>query len=68
MSGDEQRRIAAAAHVRIYGDIWVVDQREGPSPVDAFSLNEREPNPFEWLLSRRHRAAALDRLDARSRG
>ncbi len=50
MSGDEQRRIAAAAHVRIYGDIWVVDQREGPSPVDAFSLNEREPNPFEWLL------------------
>ena len=50
MSGDEQRRVAAASHVRIYGDLWVVDQRERPAPVDAYSLNEREPNPFEWLV------------------
>ncbi len=50
MGGDEQRRIAAAAHVRIYGDVWVVDQRERPAPVDAYSLNEREPNPLESLI------------------
>ncbi len=50
MSGDEQRRIAAISHVRIYGDVWVVDQREHAAPADAYSLNEREPNPFEWLF------------------
>jgi hypothetical protein len=50
MGGDEQRRVAAAAHVRIYGDVWVVDQRERAGPADAYSLNEREPNPFEWLV------------------
>ena len=50
MSGDEERRIAGAAHVRIYGDVWVVDQREPFAPVDAISLNEREPNAFEWLV------------------
>jgi hypothetical protein len=51
MSGDEAKRIAAATHVRIYGGVWVVDQREAPAPVEAFSMNEREPNPFEWLFS-----------------
>jgi 4-amino-4-deoxy-L-arabinose transferase-like glycosyltransferase len=50
LTGDEQRRIASAAHVRIYGDAWVVDQRERPAPVDAYALNEREPNPWEWLV------------------
>jgi hypothetical protein len=50
MGGEEQRRIAASAHVRIYGDLWVVDQREKPAPADAYALNEREPNPFEWLV------------------
>jgi 4-amino-4-deoxy-L-arabinose transferase-like glycosyltransferase len=48
--GDDQRRIASAGHVRIYGDIWVVDQREGPGPVDAFAVNEREPNPLEFVF------------------
>jgi hypothetical protein len=51
MGADEQQRIAAAAHVRVYGpDVWVVDQREKPAPIDAYSMNEREPNPFEWLV------------------
>jgi hypothetical protein len=50
LSGDEQKHIAAEAHVRIYGDTWVVDQREPAAPLDAFSLNERQPNPFEWLV------------------
>ena len=28
LGGDGERKIAGAAHVRIYGDAWVVDQRE----------------------------------------
>jgi 4-amino-4-deoxy-L-arabinose transferase-like glycosyltransferase len=51
MSGAEQKKIAAMAHVRIYGDTWIVDQREAAAPLDAYSLNEREPNVFEWLLT-----------------
>jgi hypothetical protein len=50
MSADEQRRYASIAHVRVYGDTWIVDQREPPAPLDAYSLNEREPNVFEWLF------------------
>jgi Dolichyl-phosphate-mannose-protein mannosyltransferase len=50
LSADEQRHVASIAHVRIYGDVWVVDQREPAAPLDAYSLNEREPNPFEWLV------------------
>jgi hypothetical protein len=51
LSSDELRKIAAAAHVGVYGDTWIVDQREGHAPLDAYSLNEREPGVFEWLLS-----------------
>jgi 4-amino-4-deoxy-L-arabinose transferase-like glycosyltransferase len=50
--------VVADAHVRVYGDLWVVDQRERAAPVDAFSMNEREPNLIEWLLwnpTERHR-------------
>ncbi len=50
LTGDEQRKLASSAHVRIYGDAWVVDQRERPAPLDAYSLNEREPNGLEWLF------------------
>jgi hypothetical protein len=50
LSAEEQKKIAASAHVRVYGDAWVVDQREPPAPIDAFSLNEREPSALEWLL------------------
>ncbi|HEY8039937.1 MAG TPA: glycosyltransferase family 39 protein [Polyangiaceae bacterium] len=47
---DEQKKIAGIGHLRIYGDTWLVDQREAPGPLDAYSLNEREPNPLQWLL------------------
>ena len=50
MSADEQRRLVSAAHVRIYGDTWLVDQREPNAPLDAYSLNEHEPSFFQWLL------------------
>lgn len=51
LSADEQKKIASMAHVRVYGDLWVVDQREAPAPLDAYSMNEREPNVIEWLLT-----------------
>jgi 4-amino-4-deoxy-L-arabinose transferase-like glycosyltransferase len=51
LSSDEQRRIASTTHVRVYGDTWIVDQRESAAPLDAFSLNEREPGLFEWIFT-----------------
>jgi 4-amino-4-deoxy-L-arabinose transferase-like glycosyltransferase len=50
LSTAEQQKIAAHAHVRVYGDVWLVDQREPQAPLDAYSLDEREPNPLQWLL------------------
>jgi hypothetical protein len=50
LMGDEQKKVVAAAHVRIYGDAWIVDQREPAGPLDAYSLNEREPGLIEWLF------------------
>jgi hypothetical protein len=34
----------------VYGPTWVVDQREPPASIDVYSMNERQPNPFEWLV------------------
>jgi hypothetical protein len=50
MSPEDQKAVTAAGHVTAYGDTWIVDQRMPPGPIDAFSLNEREPNPIEWYL------------------
>jgi hypothetical protein len=50
LSGNEQRKIAASAHVRVFGDGWIVDQREAAAPLDSYPLREREPKLFEWLL------------------
>jgi hypothetical protein len=49
LTAAEQQRIAEGAHVVVYGDAWVVDQREAPAPLEAHSLGEREPGPLEWL-------------------
>jgi 4-amino-4-deoxy-L-arabinose transferase-like glycosyltransferase len=49
LRSSEQQKFSSEAHVRVYGDLWVVDQRERAAPLDAFSMNEREPNPWEWL-------------------
>jgi hypothetical protein len=49
LSADDQRRIASRAHVEVYGDTWVVDQRMGPAPIDAWTVEEGNPNPIEWL-------------------
>ena len=50
MTSAEAQRFASTAHVRVYDDTWVVDQREAPAPLDAFSMNEHPPNPFQWLF------------------
>jgi hypothetical protein len=46
----EALKLTATTHVRVFGVTWVVDQREPPAPVDVYSMNDREPNPFEWLF------------------
>ncbi len=51
MFSDETRKIAATSHVRIYGATWVVDQREPPEPLDAYSMNEHEPNVLQWIFT-----------------
>jgi hypothetical protein len=50
MMADIQKKVIAAGHVRVYGDTWIVDQRENIGPIDAYSVVEREPNAWEWLL------------------
>jgi len=50
MRPDEQLQIAKASHVRVYGDIWLVDEREAAAPIDAYRVEERNPNPIEWVL------------------
>ncbi len=49
LRSSEQQKFTAAAHVRVYGDLWVVDQRERAAPLDAYAMNEREPSVWEWL-------------------
>src|SRR6202012_2612072 len=50
MVAAELTKVASTTRPRVYGDMWVVDQRERPGPIDAYSMNEHEPNPFEWLV------------------
>lgn len=50
MRAEELERNVAAGHARIWGDIIVVDQREPPAPLDAYAIEEREPNLLEWFF------------------
>ena len=50
MMADIQRKVVAAGHVRVYGDTWLVDQREPVGPIDVYAVDEREPNLLEWLF------------------
>jgi hypothetical protein len=49
MDSNQQIRVAKNTHVRVYGDVWVVDQRDRPAPLDAWSVQEKEPNLLQWL-------------------
>lgn len=50
LSSTDEQHFVKAAHVRIYGDTWVVDETEPWAPLDAYAMHEREPNVFEWLF------------------
>ncbi len=50
LGSSEQVRIARKAHVQAYGDVWIVDQRQAPGPIDAWRVEEKDPNPFESLV------------------
>ena len=52
MGADEMKKLVSSHRVRFYGDVMFVD-REGdaPAPLEAYSLNEREPGPLEWFFA-----------------
>ncbi|MGO9833354.1 MAG: ArnT family glycosyltransferase [Polyangiaceae bacterium] len=50
MSADELLQISKAAHVRVYGNVWLVDERKAAAPIDAYRVDERDPNPIQWVL------------------
>ena len=50
MSADELLRLSKAGHVRVYGNVWLVDERKPSAPIDAYRVEERDPNPVEWVL------------------
>jgi hypothetical protein len=52
MGADEMKTLAAAHHLRFYGDVILVAQSDmAPAPLDAYSLHEREPGPLEWFFA-----------------
>jgi len=50
MSADEQLLVSRAGHVRAYGNVWLVDERTAAAPIDAYRVEERDPNLVEWVL------------------
>jgi hypothetical protein len=50
LNARDQLRLASTFHIEAYGDIWVIDLRQPHAPIDAFSLDEREPNLWEWYV------------------
>lgn len=52
MGAEEMKGLVKAHHVRFYGDVMFVDRADDvPAPLDAYSLNEREPGPLEWFFA-----------------
>jgi len=45
------RNASKFSHLRIYGDVLVVDRSDAPGPLDAYDLHEREPNLLQWLFT-----------------
>jgi hypothetical protein len=51
MNASQLQQVVSTTHARFLGDVVVVDQRDPVvAPLDAYSMNEREPNPFEWYF------------------
>ncbi|HEY8087082.1 MAG TPA: glycosyltransferase family 39 protein [Polyangiaceae bacterium] len=47
---DGQKKVAPAAHIRVFGDVWLVDQREPYAPIDVYPVEERDPSWWQWLF------------------
>jgi hypothetical protein len=48
---EQQKALVATFHVEVYDDeFWVVDRRDPQKPIDAYSLEEREPSIWEWYF------------------
>jgi len=51
LSIEQQKMLVATFHVEIYdNEIWVIDRRKPPAPLDAYAFREREPSWWEWYL------------------
>lgn len=51
VGADHLKKLASQRHVRLYGDTIVITRGEPQAPVDAYSLNEHEPNLFQWIFT-----------------
>ncbi|HEX7600065.1 MAG TPA: hypothetical protein VF316_00600, partial [Polyangiaceae bacterium] len=52
MGADEMKKLVSSHRVRFYGDVLYVERDgDAPAPVEAYSLNEREPGPLEWFFA-----------------
>jgi len=50
LMADAQQKVAALGHLRVYGDTWLVDQRQAIAPADVYAVHEEEPGLVRWLL------------------
>jgi len=50
LGADHLRDVAKKFHLRIYGDTVLVVRGEPNAPLDAYSLDEHEPNLFQWMF------------------
>lgn len=46
-----RKRVMGGYYVQTFGDVWVVETRRAPAPLDAWTFEEREPGFFEWYFS-----------------
>ncbi|HEX4511999.1 MAG TPA: glycosyltransferase family 39 protein [Polyangiaceae bacterium] len=44
------RDVSKHFHLRIYGDTVLVTRGDPNTPLDAYSLDEHEPNIFQWMF------------------
>ena len=68
MSGDEQRKVAAASHVRIYGDAVGRRSARAAGAARRVFAQRARAEPVRVAGVRGHRAEAIDRRAPRTRG
>jgi hypothetical protein len=44
-------QLASKHHVTAVGPIWIVHRGQAPAPLQAFTIEEREPTTWEWYTS-----------------